>query len=85
MIKSLITLTTYLLNSENISPRHSGPVRLEKPKEKNTFNQTCERIAPYVLLICIALLFILTLVILVKYGQSITGTEANQYYNGNWR
>ena len=87
MIKSLLFMFTFLLSEIDIfSPkRHSEPIRLEKPKEKNTFNQTCERIAPYVLLICIALLFILTLVILVKYGQSITGTEANVYYNGQWR
>lgn len=79
MIKSLITLTTYLLNSENISPRHSGPVRLEKPKEKNTFEKYCEKACPYVLLIALALFTILILIILVKYGHAFS-TEANNYY-----
>lgn len=88
MIKSLFFMFTNLLLSETdiFSPRRqSSQVRLEKRNEKTTLEKFCDRIAPYVLFICIALLIILFLVILVKYGASITGTEANHYYNGNWR
>ena len=74
-----------LLLSENISPKNSNVVRLEKRNEKSKTENFCDRIAPYVLFTALALLFILLLVILVKYGANITGTEQNLYYNGNWR
>ena len=87
MIKSLLMFTNLLLSENDIfSPRrHSDPIRLEKRNEKSKTELFCERIAPYVLFTALALLFILLLVILVKYGANITGTEANHYYNGNWR
>ena len=56
------------------------PARLSKKVEKSTFEKTCERICPYVLLFALATICILLLVILVKYGHSITGSEANGYY-----
>ena len=56
------------------------PVRLEK-KQKSQFQLFCERVAPYILLICMTILIITILVVLIKYGANITGTEANQYYN----
>ena len=85
MIKSLIMFIILLLSGENISPKNSNCVRLEKRNEKSTLEKFCDRIAPYVIFVALALLMILFLVILVKYGQSITGTEANVYYNGQWR
>ena len=84
MIKFLKFMFTLLL-SENFSPKTSNQVRLEKRNEKTTFENFCDRIAPYVIFVALVLLLILFLVILVKYGQSITGTEANVYYNGQWR
>lgn len=78
MIKLLYFMLT-LLFSENISPK-----RLEK-QSKSTFELFCERIVPYVLFFALVLLGILLVVILVKYGAGFTGTEANHYYNGNWR
>lgn len=59
--------------------------RLEKKEEKSNFTRFCDRIVPYVLFFALVLLGILIVVILVKYGASITGTEANHYYNGQWR
>jgi len=56
------------------------PARLSKKVEKSTFEQFCDKICPYVLLFALATICILLLVILVKYGHSITGTEANGYY-----
>lgn len=73
MIKLLYFMLTLLL-SENISPK-----RLEK-ESKSTFELFCERIAPYVLFFALVLLGILLVVILVKYGANITGTEQNIYY-----
>ena len=59
------------------------PVRLQKQEvETSTMDSICRKICPYVLFICIALLIITVFVIMVKYGANITGTEANQYYNG---
>lgn len=85
MIKLFLNILS-LFTGQNTSK--SEPVRLEK-KETNCSIQSvdsfCERIAPYVLFCALAIFAILLLVILVKYGASITGTEANQYYNGNWR
>ena len=68
-----------LLNNLSQSKTSKGPVRLEKV-EKSTFEQFCDKICPYVLLFALATMCILLLVILVKYGHSITGTEANGYY-----
>ena len=59
--------------------QHSSKVRLEKV-EKSSFEKTCERIVPYVLFLALVIIGILLLVILVKYGHSITGTESNTYY-----
>ena len=56
------------------------PARLSKRVEKSTFEQFCDKICPYVLLFALVIIGILLLVILVKYGHSITGTEANGYY-----
>ena len=56
------------------------PARLSKRVEKSTFEQFCERICPYVIIIGIIIICVLLFVALVKYGYSITGSEANGYY-----
>ena len=56
------------------------PARLSKRVEKSTFEQFCERICPYVIIIGIIVICVLLFVALVKYGYSITGSEANGYY-----
>ena len=45
-----------------------------------SFEKTCERIVPYVLVFALLIFGILLLVVLVKYGHSLTGTESNIYY-----
>ncbi len=84
MIKLFLNILS-LFTGQNTSK--SEPVRLEKKENCSiqSVDSFCERIAPYVLLTALAIFIILSLIILVKYGASITGTEANQYYNGNWR
>lgn len=57
------------------------PVRLEKKQSQSKFNEVCERIAPYVLVACIVIISVLLFIVLVKYGASLTGTEANHFYN----
>ena len=75
----LIIFSLFNLNTS----KESEPVRLQK-KEKHSiqsgFESACERIAPYVLVACIIVISVLLFVVLVKYGASLTGTEANQYY-----
>lgn len=63
----------------------SKVVRLDKQEDKTSIDNFCEKIAPYVLFFALVIFSILILVVLVKYGATITGTEANAYYNGNWR
>lgn len=66
------------LNTNNKSSKVE-PARLDK-KQKSKFEQFCDKSVPYVLLIALALLSILIIICLVKYGHSITGTESNAYY-----
>ena len=56
------------------------PARLSKRVEKSTFEKTCERMCPYIIIIGIIIICVLLFVALVKYGYSITGSEANGYY-----
>lgn len=71
----------HILLSNNFSRSTSKvePARLQKV-EKSTFEKTCERICPYVIIIGIIIICVLLFVALVKYGYSITGSEANGYY-----
>ena len=73
------TLFHVLLSNLSQSTSKVEPARLRK-MEKSTFEQFCDKICPYVLLFALATICILLLVILVKYGHSITGTESNGYY-----
>lgn len=64
----------------------SNPKRpLDRAVETSKFDWLCTRIAPYLIVIFSVLLLALVFIALVKYGGLITGTEANQYYNGGWR
>ena len=54
------------------------PARLRKV-EKSTFEKTCERICPYVIIIGIIIICVLLFVALVKYGHMFS-TEANAWY-----
>ena len=66
-----------LLNNLSQSKTSKGPVRLEKV-EKSTFEKTCEKICPYVIIIGIIIICVLLFVALVKYGHAFS-TEANRY------
>ena len=55
------------------------PARLSKRVEKSTFEKTCERICPYVIIIGIIIICVLLFVALVKYGHMFS-TEANAWY-----
>ena len=66
------------LNTNNKSSKVE-PARLDK-KQKSKFEQFCDKSVPYVLFFALVLLSILILIILVRYGHSITGTEQNAYY-----
>ena len=72
----IMTIISPILNN---SSSKNGPVRLGKV-EKTSFEKTCERVVPYVLLFALLIFGILLLVVLVKYGHSLTGTESNIYY-----
>ena len=55
------------------------PARLSKKVEKSTFEKTCERICPYVIIIGIIIISALLFVALVKYGHMFS-TESNAWY-----
>ena len=78
----MFTQLFHVLLSNNFSRSTSKvePARLSKRVEKSTFEKTCERICPYVIIISIIIICVLLFVALVKYGYSITGSEANGYY-----
>ena len=58
----------------------TNPIQLEKVETKSSFEKTCEKVCPYILLVCMIILCVLLFIALVKYGHAITGTEANGYY-----
>lgn len=58
-----------------------------KPKSlhkdtRSRFEKWCNKIAPYIIFFGIIILMITLVLIFVKYGAGLTGTEANVYYNG---
>ena len=55
----------------------SNVARLDKV-EKSPFEQTCEKVCPYIILACIIILCVLLFIALVKHGHTFS-TEANQY------
>lgn len=58
------------------------PARLQKVEPKFDFNNFCMRIAPYVAIVAIGTMTVLTFAIMIKYGGAWFGTEANHWYNG---
>ena len=71
-----------ILFSNNTS---KSPIRLEK-KEETFMDKHYETILKFLFIILILLLILLVgsvFVLIVLHGQSITGTEANLYYNGD--
>lgn len=58
----------------------SNPKRpLNPAKDISKADYFCLRISPYLIRLFSFILFVLALVILVKYGANFTGTEANIY------
>ena len=75
MIRIFMTIFSQF-NTENTS----NVARLEKQVPKSPFEQFCNKVCPYLIISFSLILIIFLFVILVRYGHSITGTEANQYY-----
>ena len=68
----------------NNNPNHP-PTRLEK-KEEGFMDRHYETILKFLFIVLILLCILLVgtvFVLVVLHGQSITGTEANLYYNGD--
>lgn len=65
--------------SQLLSPNKSSstPKRLNKIEEKTRFEEFCERICPYVLVICLIILVILLLFAFLKYGRLWFSTPQN--------
>lgn len=60
----------------------SNPKRPLNPAvEKTVFENFCDKIVPYVIIITVIILLIMGLIMMVRYGANITGTEANIWYN----
>ena len=56
----------------------SNPKRPLNPAvEKTVFENFCDKIAPYVIIVGVLIICALLFIALVKYGANITGTEAN--------
>ena len=77
MIQILIFLSIFF---SRFNTQSSNVARLDKKVPKSPFEQTCDKIAPYLILTCTIILVCLIFIALVKYGANITGTEANGYY-----
>ena len=75
MIQILIFLSIFFSRFNNKTT--SNVVRLDKV-EKSPFEQTCEKVCPYIILACIIILCVLLFIALVKHGHTLS-TEANQY------
>ena len=51
-------------------------------KAKDNERSFLIRITPYLILLMAFILLVLVLWVMIAHGQSVTGTEANIYYNG---
>lgn len=64
--------------SINLSPNKSSkPVRLAKVEAKSSFEEFCERICPYVLVVSLIILVVLLLFAFLKYGRLWFSTPQN--------
>ena len=79
MIKIFLTLLLTIFSHLNTDSSKVEPARLDKKNEKISFDLICRKICPYVLFFALALLTVLVIVILVKYGFMFS-TEANNWY-----
>lgn len=68
-----------LLNNLSQSKTSKGPVRLAKV-EKSTFEQFCDKVCPYMVVVGLIIVLGLFFIILVKYGYALTGSESNIWY-----
>ena len=59
----------------------SKPCRLHKVEPKRSFDDYCNLIAPYLALAFVIILCVILFIVLLKYGGTWFGTEANHYYN----
>lgn len=57
----------------------STPKRLGKVESKSSFEEFCEWVCPYVLLICILLFSVLLAFAFVKYGADLFSTPQNRW------
>ena len=76
MIQILIFLSIFFSRFNNKTT--SNVVRLDKV-EKSPFEQTCEKVCPYIILACIIILCVLLFIALVKHGHTLS-TESNLWY-----
>ena len=53
---------------------------LNKAVEVSKLDCWCMKLCPYVLIVALFLMIVLILLILVRYGAFLTGTEQNMYY-----
>ena len=74
-----IHLFHVLLNNVSQAKTSKGPVRLAKG-EKSTFEQTCDKLCPYMVVVGLIIVLGLFFIILVKYGYASTGSESNIWY-----
>lgn len=72
-----IVMIFILIFSQFNTKKTSNVARLDKV-EKSPFEQTCEKVCPYIILTCIIILCVLLFIALVKHGHTFS-TEANQY------
>ena len=56
------------------------PARLSKRVEKSTFEQFCDKVCPYMVVVGLIIVLGLFFIILVKYGYALTGSESNIWY-----
>lgn len=54
--------------------------RLEPEEPKSKFQIWVDKICPYVIFFGIIILAVTLIIVLIKYGHTITGTESNAYY-----
>ena len=77
---NFLRLAYYIFFSFNLKTETNKNV-LSKAKDKDE-RSFLLRITPYIILLMAFILLVLVLWVMIAHGQSVTGTEANIYYNG---
>lgn len=75
----MFTLLFHILSNFSQSSSKKEPARLAKV-EKSTFEQTCDKLCPYVVLAGLIIVLGLFFIIIVRYGYALTGSESNIWY-----